>query len=69
MNLDNSPTAFRAALLIYPTQVLTQRIRSTLFGDNILKFFMWYTWFSVEIMRHREVMNIQKKSEIHSFGL
>lgn len=44
MNLDSSLTAFRAAWLNYPTQVPTQRIKSTLLGDKLLKFFMWYTW-------------------------
>lgn len=36
--LRSSNTAFGADLLIYPTQVLTQRTKGTLFGENVQKF-------------------------------
>lgn len=68
MTLDRSPnTGFGADLLIYPTQVLTQRTKGTLCRENIQKFSCGMHGLSVEKTHEiQEAMNIEKKVTVLS---
>lgn len=63
MTLDRSPnTAFGADLLIYPAQVLTQRTKGSLCGENVQKFSCGMHGLSVEKTHEiQEVMSIEEK--------